>query len=149
MKNINLLIKSFKLCNGNPKLIKDLLYFFNIEHLKADYPNIFSNYQTNPKLIKHDIYTDSQISIKLLEWHNNIESGFHNHNDYEYCIYKVLDGKLIEKQNSIKYELCKNTIKINKYPFSHNIINNNNKSYTIHYYGKRIIPEYKFFVICK
>ena len=84
MKNIDLLVKSLSFYKNSPKFLMNFMDCFTYNHLKADFPELFKNNFSNPSLIKHNIYEDSEISLKVLEWNKNIERVKCNGENDEY-----------------------------------------------------------------
>lgn len=136
-------------------LINHLNYFFLRNNNLKLFSEQFNAYPNNylSELIKYSdtrrkiIYSNPKYELILLRWHPYYESKIHNHPENG-CLFKLLQGELIEKKYDKSLNLIKtknlNNDSINYIDNSlcyHKIINNSDfLSYSLHIYSP---PNFK------
>ena len=107
---MNKLISNFRKLNINNTLLNGKKYLENYNSL--DYKKFIKlNKKTYNKEL---VYRDNKFEIIIISWNKNQYSKIHNHSENG-CLFKILEGELVESRYNTKNLQNYATIKYNKY----------------------------------
>ena len=104
------LISNFRKMNINNTLLNGKKYLENYNSL--DYKK-FINLKNNI-YNKELVYRDNKFELFIISWNKNQYSGIHNHSG-KGCLFKILEGEIVESRYNIKNLEKESMIKYDKY----------------------------------